>query len=442
MPREYPGVAGGGGANMAQPAQPPAAKLQVIAPQGAAPQPSADMIKKLKSFSNKFCSVLGPGSMLKSATYYAYVVTGTDTEERVGVTATSASIPGEVTVTVSQVAMESRARSEERVSAGEEAFSSESAISLEQLPLETPLRFGDGGKLSFQINGKRFTFDRTTLLPQMLSEVSSDMDAMVSMTYDRIKDRFSVIADSGGRNSAIEITNLVGNAFGKDGAFRIDTGFYANGQNTLARIDGFPVECESREYQHKGLLFFFNAVTGKEGVSFSVTRDYDSTVHAIQQFVDELCTLIAALKSDPDEPSLGALADELRDALLTQEGGTGGSIRSFGIIAEAQSTGQPLPIIDINRLKMNLKLNTEEIVALFSNNAEGTDMGVAHKVKECIGKYLSVCRTPPHDGTISGRTEGKLDEMIEDYRKRYSEMQSAALIMEHQREVISTLFDI
>ncbi len=430
---DIPGIAGGGAGAPEQPA------LQVV-PQGEAPQPNAETVKKLRNFSNRFCSVLGTGSMLKSATYYAYHITGLPTEEMISVSATSAAIPGEVTVTVSQVAEESRVKSAGRISAEGEAFSQ--ADALEALPLAAPLQFDQTGCIAFSINGKVFSFERTARFADMAAEISEDVDAVCSMYYDAAEDAIVIVSDNGGRNSSIEIANLRGNAFGRGSAFGIDNGFYVNGQNTIAEINGFRVERESREYHHKGLLFTFNAPTPPEGVKFTVTRDYDSTVQAIQIFIGELCELISSLKEEEGE-ALASLADELGNALLTQEGGTGGTAKSFGILTENADGKTPLPILDVNKLKMNLMLNTEEIAALFSNNADGEDMGIAHKVKECIGKYLSGCRHPGDDGlSTAGEMDDRMEGLISDYRKRYTDMQAAALIMEHQREVISTLFDI
>lgn len=431
---DIPGAAGGGAGAPEQPT------LQVV-PKGEAPQPNAETVKKLKNFTNRFCSVLGTGSMLKSATYYAYHIAGPATEEMISVSATSAAIPGEVTVKVSQVAEESRVKSTGRISAASEALSEENTA-LEALPLAVPLQFDGMGNIAFRINGKAFSFGRTARLSDMLREVSEDVDALCSMRYDTAEDAIVITSDGSGRNSSVEITNLRGNAFGRGSAFGIDNGFYVNGQNTVAEINGFRVECENREYHHKGLLFAFNAPTPPEGVKITVTRDYGYTVQAIQTFVSELCGLIAVLKEEEDG-SLAGLADELGKTLLTQEGGTGGTAESFGILIENAGDKMPLPILDVNKLKMNLMLNTEEIVALFSNNADGEDMGIVHRIKECIGKYLSGCRHPGDDESADGKEPGeRIEELISDYRKRYSEMQTAALIMEHQREVISSLFDI
>ena len=417
------------------------AELKVV-PAGDAPQPSADIVRRLKNFTNKFCSVLGTGSMLKSATYYAYTVVCEDESEAVTVSATSASIPSDVTVTVSQVSEESRVESAACVFIEGRANPAVETMPLGALPLKTPLQFDDMGCVTFRINGKLFSFGSETPLRELLDEVSGDMDAMCAMEYDPARDRFVITADGGGRNSYVEIANLSGNVFGRGGAFGIDNGFYVNGQNTIAEINGFRVEYESREYHHKGLLFTFNAPTPREGIRFTVTRDYDATLHAIRQFVSELCELTVVLREDGD-PALAELADELAHALLTQEGGTGGTAQTFGILAENTGEKMPLPIQDMNRVKMNLMLNTEEIVALFSNNADGEEMGIVHKIKECIGKFLAGCRHSSSEANAAvAEMEGRIDGLIEDYRKRYSEMQTAALIMEHQREVISTLFDI
>lgn len=417
------------------------ADLQVV-PAGEAPQPSAEIVRRLKNFTNKFCSVLGTGSMLKSATYYAYTVIGEDAGEAVTVSATSASIPGDVTVTVSQVAEESRVESACGVLEAGRANPAVEMMPLGLLPLKTRLRFDNMERITFRINGKLFSFGSETPLCELLDEVSGDVDAMCKMEYDCARDRFIITADSSGRNSYVEIANMGGNAFGRDGAFGIDNGFYVNGQNTIAEINGFRVEYESREYHHKGLLFTFNEPTPREGVRFTVTRDYDATLRAIEQFIGELCDLTVMLREDGDG-ALAQLADELSEALLTQEGGTGGTAQTFGILAENVNDKTAVPILDINRLKMNLMLNTEEIMALFSNNADGEELGIVHKIKECIGRFLAGCK---HDTSEANAAvvemEDRIDGLIEDYRKRYSEMQTAALIMEHQREVISTLFDI
>ncbi len=131
----------------------------------------------------------------------------------------------------------------------------------------------------------------------MLDIVSNDADANVTMEYSRLKDSFSITADTTGEESTVHIINIAGNAFGTDSAFQIEIGITQNGQNSIAVIDGVTVERSSNSYTIDGITYNLSEVTDQSDgyINFTVSRDFGSTTSAISTFVDAFNTLITKL---------------------------------------------------------------------------------------------------------------------------------------------------
>jgi flagellar hook-associated protein 2 len=74
--------------------------------------------------------------------------------------------------------------------------------------LSTSLTTTDNGTYGITINGKDFTFKSTDTLATVISTINSDSDANVTISYSSTQDTFSIVADGGGKDSAVKITTL------------------------------------------------------------------------------------------------------------------------------------------------------------------------------------------------------------------------------------------
>lgn len=231
-----------------------------------------DVISAVKEFSNTYCSVLGTSSMLKSSTYSAYSVTSNSSSGAVTIEASGSAQEGSVSVKVNQLAVQANTASAGKISADGTGISSSNTTTLSELSFANTLKFDSSGNISFSINGKTFSFSKDSTLQNMISTVSNDEDAGVTMTYSRLTDGFIITADSGGKDGSVSIVNLTGNAFGTDGAFQIGNGTVKNGQNSIALINGTTVEQDSNEYTFDGLTYTLNAVTAQSDSESVVVR--------------------------------------------------------------------------------------------------------------------------------------------------------------------------
>jgi flagellar hook-associated protein 2 len=231
-----------------------------------------DVLDATKEFSSAYCSVLGTSSMLKPSTYSTYAVTSNSDSSAVTVTASGSADAGTVSVRVDQLAVQANVSSSGKVSADGTGISSSNTATLGSLSFANALTFSKDGKISFSINGKAFSFTKDTTLQSMINTVNNDEDANVTMKYSRLTDTFTITADSGGADSKVSITNIAGNAFGKNGAFGIAGGTVKNGRNSVAEINGTLVEKDTNTYTADGITYTLNAVTAASGDSVVVRQ--------------------------------------------------------------------------------------------------------------------------------------------------------------------------
>jgi flagellar hook-associated protein 2 len=102
----------------------------------------------------------------------------------------------------------------------------DTSTALSSLSFANAMTF-DSGSISFNINGKEFTFASTTRLQDMLDTINNDVTANVTMEYNSASDGFTVRSDISG--GSVSIQNLTGNAFGTNSAFGIPEGTASSG---------------------------------------------------------------------------------------------------------------------------------------------------------------------------------------------------------------------
>ncbi len=175
----------------------------------------------VNEFLNTYLSAAGEHSMLKSASYTAYKSSTSSTSNAAAVTGSGGAETGDITIQINKLAKNASVSSSARISKGGTEISSNNTATLGSLSLATKLAFGTGGRISFDINGKTFSFTRDTTLQNMINTINNDDTANVTMKYSRLSDTFTITSDSGGPDSSVKITNLQGNAFGTNSAFGI-----------------------------------------------------------------------------------------------------------------------------------------------------------------------------------------------------------------------------
>lgn len=376
---------------------------------------------------------------------------------------------------------------------------------LTDLDLSTKLLFEDDGEISFSINGETFTFynysrdtdgDGTvdaapSTLQDMLDAVNNS-DAGVTMSYSTLKNAFVLTSNETGADSEITVESLKGNAMGYKSAFGISAGTLATGQNSIAVIDGVTVERSSNSYTIDGETYNLTEVTDNtdEYETFSVSRDYSSTVEAVQTFVDAINTLITKLNtlySEDDlssdyEPltdaqkeemteeqieaweikaksgilrndsNLRSLINGLKNAFYSIAGGTGSNATSIGITTGGYfDDNKGLLVLDTEALTTALEEDPDKVISMFtggSSTVTGATQGIVYKIKSSLTSYQTSSAellesTDEKIDKLDDRIDDlndKLSALAEKYYDRFSVMETALAKLNSQASYISQLF--
>jgi flagellar capping protein FliD len=101
-----------------------------------------------------------------------------------------------------------------RISSGE-SNRAETSKTLSELAsqkqLSQTLEAGSGNKYTISINGKELSFDGDTTLASVISQINSDTDMGVTVSYSQTTDSFRISADDSGAQGKINFQDLSGN---------------------------------------------------------------------------------------------------------------------------------------------------------------------------------------------------------------------------------------
>lgn len=452
-----------------------------------------DALEKVKNlvedFQSKYLSALGESSMLSSSVYKSFSV-AMDENKAVSITATSSATTGSYKLDrITQLA-ENASVSSSGISSGQTNISASNNAKLRDLNFARPLVFDDNGKISFSINGVKFSFNSDTTLQNMINTINSDEKAGVTIKYSRLTDGFTITADSGGSASSVTIKNLSGNAFGLNGAFGIGEGttgkdgFGKAGQDAVCYIENVLVVRDSNEFTIDGITYKLKNETD-EAVSFTVSRDFSKTVESISKFIDaynelekELNGLLnekdysadyKPLTSEQEEAmtetqiekwnkkamsgllrnnrDLESLLRSIKNSFFSALGGTRNTMASIGITTGSYfSKDSGKLIVDEDKLKAALEENPDKVISMFTGSGDGTK-GLLYKISDAVKTYLG---KNEDDGERAAKEADKLGEKIESmeesldalaerYYKKYGLMEEALSRMNSMASMLSTL---
>ena len=273
-----------------------------------------DINLMLRNFREDNMSVLKPETNVFSRTAYnQFDVTMLDDSSAVKIAAGFEASAG--TLTINNITQLAEAAEAEALNVFNTSDMSVNTA-LKDLDLATPLVFVDN-EISFSINGETFTFSEDAQLSDVISTVNANDNAGVTMKYSSLKKGLSIVSDTTGSSSTVDIVNIKGNAFdATTAAFGINEGTFT-GQDAILEIENIAVTKSSNSFTIDGISYTLRDTSATE-ISFNVERNVQSTVDKIMSFVDEYNTLIESFQSKIDEPvyrSYEPLTDEQRDAL-------------------------------------------------------------------------------------------------------------------------------
>ena len=447
----------------------------------------------IEEFTSGYLSPTGENSMLKSSTYMTFKATTPSTAGSVALTPGSSAEAGAITVQVNKLAKNTTAESSAKVSWNGIQISENNTAKLSELALAKKLTFGADDRLTFAINGKTFSFSKDTTLQSMINTINSDKTANVTMKYSRLSDKFTVTANSGGANSIVTITNYGGNAFGTGSAFGINTGSIKNGTDAEVVINGNTLTRDSNSFTIDGVGYDLKKVTqgtSEEKVSFTLARDFSSTVSAVNKFIDgynKLYTKLKTLDNEKDysadyppltddqktdmseeqikawekkaksgllrhNTALESLMSKVKNAFYATVGGTGKNVTTLGITTASyfdSNAGQI--VLNEDKLTEALQSDAGLVLHMFadgSTTSTSTEQGLMYKIKASLANYVSTVK----DNVKAGETkitsytsqikdlESKLTDQADRYYKKFSNMETAMSKLNSQSSMLSQMF--
>lgn len=184
------------------------------------------------------------------------------------------------------------------------------------------------GKFSFEINGKKFSFDKETTLSKVMTAVNSS-DAGVRMSYSNLTDSFTFTATKIGSDGEVNLANVVGsNAFGANGIFGIlDSTLSSVGTDASITINNKIITKSSNNFTVDGMNFeitgdFTATDPSADGYNVTFTHDLGSTVDKVKAFIEDYNKMVkelSGLLKEKKEYKFSPLLAEEEEGLTEKE---------------------------------------------------------------------------------------------------------------------------
>jgi flagellar hook-associated protein 2 len=301
---------------------------------------------ELRAFMNDYISMLGKNSMMKSENYVTYTASTTGSnKDAVTVKSTAEAFGSSYSVdSVYQLAEAAKAQSGKAVSGGK-GLAESNGTALKDLAFANTLYLDSEGKISFEINGESFSFTGEDSLQKVMNTINAS-DAGVRMSYSRLTDRISIESKETGKDGAVSIRNISGNAFGEVSAFDIEERTYRNGKDAVLSVNGIVIERDSNSFNVDGLSITLNETFNEEAIKHNeatdkytsdataatdgavrvnMTRDVSAAVDKIKQFVEGFNTLVSKLndmvysKKSTKERGYTPLTEEEKEGMTDEQ---------------------------------------------------------------------------------------------------------------------------
>ncbi len=281
--------------------------------------------------------------------------------------------------------------------------------------------FNEAGAIELSINGVSFTFDKSTTLAAMISEINAS-DAGVTMKYDELNDKLVLQSNTTGAQKSLTVTES-GSTF-----LNAALDLAVAGNDAKAIVDGVAVTRSSNTVTIDGVTYTFNATTTDSTdskVTVTLTQDTAAIYESIQNFVADYNTLISTINGklsedyDSDYPPLteaqedemsdteiekwnekaktGLLAndsllqsllDDLRSSLIDTVSGSSLTLASIGITTGSYDEKGKL-YIDESTLKEAIQSDSQSILKLFTQTSSDYG-GTASKYRKLSSSEKTV----------------------------------------------------
>jgi len=326
----------------------------------------------------------------------------------------------------------------------------------------------ESGALTMEINGTKISIGTDKSLDVLMEKINTS-DMGVKLSYNSIKQEFSLETSSTGAASKIQITdektkNILNDIFGIDVDNTADSEHYQKGVDAIFTIDGVRTSRASNTVDVDGLSFTINSKT-TETLTIKAEQDVDATYDKIQGFVDSYNDLITTLngltnekraKSDDysyyepltsaekdamtdDEieqweekaktgllyrdSTISSLLSKMRSALygsVKLENGKSIGLYDIGITTSSDYSGNGKLEIDEDKLKKAISENGSSIVTLFTKSGTGIADQLDKILDSAIGTKGTLRAKAGIKGT-SSEDSNTLSKEIKDLNDRITQ---------------------
>jgi len=326
----------------------------------------------------------------------------------------------------------------------------------------------ESGALTMEINGTKVSIGTDKSLDVLMEKINTS-NMGVKLSYNSIKQEFSLETSSTGVASKIEVTdektkNILNDIFGIDVDNTTDDEHYQKGVDAIFTIDGVRTSRASNTVDVDGLSFTINSKT-TETLTIKAEQDVDATYDKIQGFVDSYNDLITTLsgltnekraKSDDysyyepltsaekdamtdDEveqweekaktgllyrdSTISSLLSKMRSALygsVTLENGKSIGLYDIGITTSSDYSGSGKLEIDEDKLKKAISENGSSIVTLFTKSGTGIADQLDKILDSAVGTKGTLRAKAGIEGT-SSEDSNTLSKEIKDLNDRITQ---------------------
>lgn len=446
----------------------------------------SDINQRVRSFSQKYTSVLSADNLFSANAFKAFDVNMTGDTSAVSVRADGTAVMGRHTMSVQQLATSATAASSGQIAAVGMTINRNASLETLSESLAVPLTFGgeNSDTIAFKINDVEFSFGKDATLNDVINKVNFS-SAGVNMSYSSLSGKITIQSKATGVDSAVNIENLSGNAFGDGGAFAIGSSNVTAGKNALATIDGYSVERSGNTFSIDGLTYTLNAETTQD-ISMTVSQNVDGVVDKVKNFVKDYNALVDHLnglvneKADnnygpltdaqrenmsetdiekwEDRAKLGLMRNDrdirnllqnMREMLYTPVEGVGKSLADIGLKTGAWFDNGKIAF-DEDAFKNALQTNPEEVSQIFTrttnneaNQIDYNESGFLPKLSNTLSIYARKYNANLMDQSISSlasrikEMQSRLLDKEQTFYNKYSAMESYLTKMQSQSSWLS-----
>ncbi len=437
--------------------------------------------RMLRNFREQHMSVLNPSTnMFSRSAYKVFNVNMLTSSSAVSISASNNAASGKMTInSINRLAESAKTASASKLS-------ETTTINSKLVDAFGEEAFDEDGNISFSINGKSFSFEKGATISSMVNTINADSEAGVTMGYSSLKRGFTLVSNSTGEASKIELINLSGSAFAEnaeESAFKIAEGVYS-GQNAKLTIEGVEVERASNSFTIDGITYSLKD-TSLTSIGFSIERDIEAAVDKITAFVDAYNTLIKELQAKLDEQThkgfdpltdserekltetqankweekakSGLLRNDsgirnllmnMRTSFFASTGSGGKSASSLGLTTGSYATSGQI-VLDKDKLRLALSTNPDEVIDVFtSEGKDGNAPGLITRLSNALNQYVSTSTssTLVNNGkaleeanTRLSKLEDWLAKNEEQYWRKFTAMEKALSSLNSQSAWLSSL---